>query len=154
MLKAMRMKANLVFLSLFALAASTTAHSQQLFDKITMTIMAVSNMDRAKEFYSGKLGFKVVTDYASAGQRWVTVVPPGGGTSITLSTYFENLKPGTMKLYLSTPDIQAGYKELSAKGVKVNEIKDDLFGSGSGVKWFSLEDPDGNQWLIWQEPKR
>ena len=149
------MKTNLVFLaSIFALTAPTAAHCQQLFDKITMTLMAVSNMDKAKDFYTEKLGFKATTDYSRGGQRWVTVVPPGGGTTITLSTYFGNLKPGTMQLYLSTLDIQAAYDELSEKGVKVNEIKDDLFGPGSGVKWFNLFDPDGNQWLIWQEPKR
>ena len=145
------MKTNLVFLaSIFALASSTAANSQQLFDKITMTLMAVSNMDKAKDFYTEKLGFKATTDYSRGGQRWVTVVPPGGGTTITLSTYFGNLKPGTMQLYLSTPDIQAAYKELSEKGVAVNEIKNDLYGPGSGVKWFNLEDPDGNQVFLVQ----
>ncbi|HUI71077.1 MAG TPA: glyoxalase superfamily protein [Spirochaetia bacterium] len=149
------MKTNRVLLaSIFAVAASATVHSQQLFDKITMTLMAVSDMDKAKEFYTEKLGFQATTDYSQGGQRWVTVVPPGGGTRITLSTYFGNLKPGTMQLYLSTPDIQAAHKQLSDKGVAVNEIKNDLYGPGSGVTWFSLSDPDGNQWLVWQEPKR
>jgi hypothetical protein len=37
-----------------------------------------------------------------------------------------------------------------AKGVKVNEVKDDLFGPGSAVKWFSVEDPDGNQVMLVQ----
>ena len=149
------MKINQVVLaSILALAASTAAHSQQFFDKITMTLMAVSNMDKAKEFYTEKLGFKATTDYRRGNQRWVTVVPPGGGTSITLSTYFGNLKPGKLQLYLSATNIQAAYKDLSEKGVKVNEIKDDLYGPGSGVKWFNLLDPDGNQWLIWQESKR
>jgi hypothetical protein len=51
-LKGVRLKTNLVFFaSIFALAASTAAHSQQLFDKITMTLMAVTNMDKSKEFY-------------------------------------------------------------------------------------------------------
>ena len=81
------MNTNLVSLaSIFALAASTAAHSQQLFDKITMTLMAVSDMDRAKEFYTEKLAFKATTDYSQGDQRWMIVVPPGGGTSITLST--------------------------------------------------------------------
>ena len=149
------MKTNTVFLaSILALAASTAANSQQLFDKITMTILAVSNMDTAKDFYTEKLGFGVTTDYSQGGYRWVNVMPPGGGPSITLSTYFGNLKPGTMQLYLSTPDIQAAYKDLMAKGVKVNEIKDDLYGPGSGVKWFNLFDPDGSQWIVWQESRR
>ena len=60
------------------------------------------------------------------------------------------MKPGTMTLYLSTSNIEATYNELKAKGVKVNEIKDDLYGPGSGVKWFNLHDPDENRWLVVQ----
>jgi hypothetical protein len=61
------------------------------------------------------------------------------------------MKPGTMTVHFATSDVTAAHKELSKKGVKVNEIKDDLYGPGSGVKWFSLEDPDGNQLLVAQE---
>jgi uncharacterized glyoxalase superfamily protein PhnB len=55
-----------------------------------------------------------------------------------------------MTLYVSTSDIEAAYNDLKAKGVKVNEIKDDLYGPGSGVKWFNLHDPDENRWLVVQ----
>ncbi|MGA3024866.1 MAG: VOC family protein [Bryobacteraceae bacterium] len=55
-----------------------------------------------------------------------------------------------MKLYFATSDVAAAHEELSLKGVKVNEVKDDRYGSGSGVNWFSLEDPDGNQVLLVQ----
>lgn len=137
--------------SILALAIPMAAYSEQPLDKITMTMLAVGNMDQAKAFYTEDLGFAVLKDYSAGGNRWVTVVPPGGGLDITLSTYFGNLKPGTMQFYLSTSDIQAAYGDLTAKGVKVKPIADDLYGPGSGVKWFSLLDPDGNQWLIWQE---
>ena len=71
---------------------------------------------------------------------------PGGGASLNLTTVHENMKPGTMKLYLSTPDIEAAYKELKAKGVEpTSEITDDGWG-----KWFGMSDPDGNKWLIVQ----
>ena len=33
---------------------------------------------------------------------------------------------------------------------KINAVKDDLYGPGSGVKWFNLEDPDGNQVFLVQ----
>jgi hypothetical protein len=67
--KGVHIKTNLVFLaSIFALAVSTSAHSQQLFDKITMTLIAVSNIDKSKEFYTEKLGFKATTDYSQSGQ--------------------------------------------------------------------------------------
>jgi hypothetical protein len=46
-----------------------------------------------------------------------------------------------MKLYLSTPDIEAAYQELKAKGVEpTSEIADDGWG-----KWFGMSDPDGKQ---------
>jgi hypothetical protein len=53
-------------------------------------------------------------------------------------------------MYFATSDVAATHKELSGKAVKVNEVKDDLFGPGSGVKWFNLEDLDGNQVLLVQ----
>jgi hypothetical protein len=58
------------------------------------------------------------------------------------------MQPGTMTVYFATSDVSAAHMALSEKGLKVNEIKDDLYGPGSGVKWFSLEDPDGNRVLV------
>jgi hypothetical protein len=60
------------------------------------------------------------------------------------------MKPGAMKLYFAASDIAASHKNLAAKSAKVNELIDDLFGPGSGVKWFNIEDPDGNQVLLVQ----
>ena len=122
------------------------------FNNLVMFSMAVSDMASAKDFYAEKLGFKITTDYRQNDNNWwVSLDLPGGGTSITLTTAHENMKPGTMKLYLSTPDIQATYKQLAEKGVKLtNEISDDLYGPGSGVKWFSFDDPDGNRWFTMQ----
>jgi catechol 2,3-dioxygenase-like lactoylglutathione lyase family enzyme len=125
----------------------------QIVNKLMMLGMNVSDMPKAKAFYTDKLGLKVTTDYRQDDDNWwVTLTFPEGGASITLSraTGFENMKPGTMALYFETSDIAAAHKELSSKGVKVNEVNEDLFGPGSGVKWFNLEDPDGNQILLAQ----
>jgi catechol 2,3-dioxygenase-like lactoylglutathione lyase family enzyme len=123
----------------------------QIVDKLMMFSMAVSDMPKAKAFYVDKLGFKVATDYRKNDDNWwVSLTLPEGGASITLTTAHENMKPSTMKLYFATSDVAAAHKELSAKGAKVNELKDDLFGPGSGVKWFNLEDPDRNQVLLVQ----
>ena len=124
-------------------------------DKLMMFHMAVSNMDEVKGFYTEKLGFKVTSDFAydkaqaaqagvPAGSRWISMELPGGGTSINLTNVFENMKPGGMKLYLSTPDIEAAYKELKAKGVKPTT---EIIHAGWGTS-FSFNDPDGNQWLV------
>ncbi len=128
----------------------------QIINKLMMLSINVSNMPKAKAFYSDKLGLKVTTDYRrNADNWWVSLALPEGGANITLSraTGFENMKPGTMTLYFETSDIATANKELSNKGVKVNEVKDDLFGPGSGVKWFNLEDPDGNQVILAQTHK-
>lgn len=118
----------------------------QAVNKFIMLYMAVSNMPKAKEFYVDKLGLKIKQDYRQDDKNWwVSLTLPDGGVSITLSTFHGNAKPGTMNLYFATSDVAASHKELVNKGVKVNEVKNDLFGPGSGVKWFDLEDPDGNQ---------
>jgi predicted enzyme related to lactoylglutathione lyase len=115
-------------------------------EKILMFHMAVTDMAKAKEFYAEKLGFKVTKDYGQGDQHWVSLDAPGGGASLNLTTMHENMKPGTMKLYLSTPDIEAAYKELKAKGVEpTSEITD-----VNGVKYAGFSDPDGNQWLLVQ----
>ena len=45
---------------------------------------------------------------------------------------------------------QTAHKEFSVKSAKVSELKDDLSGPGSGVKWFNIEDPDGDQVFLGQ----
>ena len=119
-------------------------------EKLLMVLMAVTDMAKAKAFYAEQLGWSVTTDYGKGDHHWVTLSLPGGGATLTLSTMHGKMKPGTMTLYLSTSDIEATYNELKAKGVKVNEVKDDLYGPGSGVKWFNLHDPDENRWLVVQ----
>ncbi|HTH54766.1 MAG TPA: VOC family protein [Cyclobacteriaceae bacterium] len=120
-------------------------------NKFMMLYVAVSDMPKSKKFYADDLGLKVVRDYRKdENNRWVSVAFPEGGVTLTLSTYHGNAKPGTMNLYFATSDVNAAYNELSKKGIHVNKIKDDLFGPGSGVKWFDFQDPDGHQIKIVQ----
>ena len=117
----------------------------QVINKLMMFGMIVSDMPKAKVFYADKLGLKVTTDYRQDDDHWwVSLTLPEGGVTITLSTHHGKMKPGNMTMYFATSDVAAAHKELSGKDVKVNEVKDDLYGPGSGVKWFNLEDPDGN----------
>jgi predicted enzyme related to lactoylglutathione lyase len=119
----------------------------QIVNKLTMFNLAVSDMPRAKAFYADMLGLKVTKDYRQDDQNWwVTLTSPEGGVSINLSRYGEyTIKPGMVGVYFKTSDVPAAHKALSEKGAKVNDIQDDLFGPGSGVKFFQLEDPDGTQ---------
>jgi catechol 2,3-dioxygenase-like lactoylglutathione lyase family enzyme len=123
----------------------------QVVDKLMMFKIAVSDMPKAKTFYVDTLGLKVAADYRRDDHNWwVTLTLPEGGASITLTTAHENMKPGTMSLYFASSDVGTAHQELSRKGAKVSEVKDDLHGPGSGVKWFNSEDPDGNQVILEQ----
>ena len=125
-------------------------------NKFTMVSIVVSDMKKAKEFYAEKLGVDVATDYRRNDDNWwVTLTLPGGGANITLArsstTHNEPPKPDTISLYFSTSDIAAAHTELNEKGVNPGEIRDDLYGPGSGVKFLQFKDPDGNQVTFAQE---
>ncbi len=80
----------------------------QVVDTLTMLKMAVGQMPKAKTFYADKLGLKVMTGYRRDDHNWwVTLAFPEGGTSLTLTTAQENMKPSTMNLYFSTSDVAA-----------------------------------------------
>ncbi len=120
-------------------------------DKLMRFKMAVSDMPKAKAFYADNLGLKVATDYRRDDHNWwVSLGLPEGSPSIVLTTARENMQPGTMNLYFATSNLAAAHQEVAAKGAKVSEVKDDLYGPGSGVKWFNLADPDGNQVFLVQ----
>jgi catechol-2,3-dioxygenase len=72
-------------------------------DDLMMFSVAVTDMPKAKAFYSDKLGLKVTTDTRRDDHNWwVGLALPEGGTSVILTTAHENMKPGTMKLYFAT----------------------------------------------------
>src|SRR5580704_16553171 len=120
-------------------------------DNLMIFSIAVTDMPKAKAFYSDKLGLKVTTDSRRDDHNWwVGLALPEGGISVILTTSHENMKPGTMKMYFTTSDVAGAHQELSAKGAKVSDVNNDLFGPGSGVKWFSVADPDGNQVMLVQ----
>ncbi len=119
----------------------------QIANKLMMFNMVVRDMPTAKAFYAETLGLSVTTDYRQNDDNWwVTLTFPEGGTSITLAkvAQHEPVKAGTIALYFATSDVATAHKTLRDKGANVNDIGDDLFGPGSGVKWFNLEDPEGN----------
>jgi catechol 2,3-dioxygenase-like lactoylglutathione lyase family enzyme len=120
--------------------------------RLIQLMMGVTDMDESKRFYADLMGFAVTLDYGKGDAHWVNLNLPDGGVTLTLTTYLDNhLQPGTMSLYLATQDIQQAFDELTAKGVNpTDQIADDLYGPGSGVKWFRFADPDGNVLTIAQ----
>jgi catechol 2,3-dioxygenase-like lactoylglutathione lyase family enzyme len=119
--------------------------------RLELVQVPVSDVDRAKAFYTEKAGFVLDHDHqVSEELRFVQLTPPGSGCSIALGTGLAKMRPGSVEgLQIVVPDIQAARAELAERGVEVSEVQE--FDWGSFV-FFS--DPDGNGWAVQQVPSR
>src|SRR5919204_1096428 len=119
--------------------------------KLELVAVPVSDVDRAKAFYTQQVGFNADHDHAVGdGLRFVQLTPPGSACSIAIGTGITSAVPGsTQGLQLVVADVQAARSELVERGVAVSEVQ--TFPWGSFV-FFS--DPDGNAWSVQQLPPR
>jgi predicted enzyme related to lactoylglutathione lyase len=111
----------------------------------------VSDVDRAKAFYTENVGFNADHDHRVSDElRFVQLTPPGSACSIALGEGAVQGEPGSIKgLQLVVSDIAAARAELSARGVDVSEVQDFPWGS-----FVFFSDPDGNGWAVQQVPPR
>jgi catechol 2,3-dioxygenase-like lactoylglutathione lyase family enzyme len=119
--------------------------------RLELVAIPVSDVDRAKAFYTEKAGFKADQDHRVSDElRFVQLTPPGSACSIALGTGIVDAPPGSFKgMQLVVSDIHAAHDELADRGVEVSEVQE--FDWGSFV-FFS--DPDGNGWSVQQLPAR
>ena len=117
--------------------------------KLELVPIPVSDVDRAKAFYTEKAGFHADHDHTvSDAIRFVQLTPPGSACSITFGIGIVDTPPGSVKgLTLVVADIDAARAELLERGVEVSEVQ--KFDWGSFV---FFEDPDGNSWSVQQIP--
>ncbi len=129
--------------------------------KLEVVPIPVTDVDRAKRFYSEQVGFIVDLDtQLSDEQRLVQLTPPGSGCSIHVSTGIVNTPPpGSVQgLQLVVADIEAARAELVARGVAagpVQHLDDGVWVDGKGGDWNSFvffNDPDGNGWVLQERP--
>ena len=110
--------------------------------RIQLFSLPVTDQDRAKAFYVDTLGFELVA-YTAMGpaQRWVQVKPAGGGTSITLVTWFETMPPGSAKgTVVESDDLDADVAVIRSRGVEISGgIQEAPWG-----RFVTFDDPDGN----------
>ena len=119
--------------------------------KLELVAIPVSEVDRAKTFYTEKVGFHADHDHrVSEGLRFVQLTPPGSACSIALGTGLVDTPPGSVQgLQLVVSDIHAARAELVARGVEVSEVREFPWGS-----FVFFSDPDGNRWAVQQLPAR
>jgi catechol 2,3-dioxygenase-like lactoylglutathione lyase family enzyme len=119
--------------------------------RLELVAVPVSDVDRAKDFYTKKAGFNADHDIVVSDEiRFVQLTPPGSACSIALGKGVVDAPPGTAKgLQLVVSDIQAAREELAGRGVEVSEVQEFPWGS-----FVFFSDPDGNGWAVQQIPPR
>jgi len=133
--------------------------------RLEAVVVPVSDVDRAKQFYS-TLGWRLDADVAHGEDfRIVQFTPPGSECSIQFGTNIAADPPGSAQsLYLVVDDIEAARKELLARGADVGEVFHEgapgarfhdpgrVPGPAPDSKTYgsfaTFSDPDGNGWLL------
>ncbi|HKA09969.1 MAG TPA: VOC family protein [Candidatus Dormibacteraeota bacterium] len=128
---------------------------------LEVVTVPVSDVDRAKRFYSERVGFALDHDTrVSDEMHFVQLTPPGSGCSIVVGKGIVDMPPGSLKgLQLVVSDIHKARAHLVERGVEVSEVK---VASPSGfrpsreedvldnVGFIFFRDPDGNGWAVQQ----
>jgi catechol 2,3-dioxygenase-like lactoylglutathione lyase family enzyme len=134
--------------------------------KLEVVVLPVSDVDRAKRFYTG-LGWRLDGDFIIGDEfRGVQFTPPGSHCSIHFGKGLTSAKPGSAPgMYLVVTDIEAARTALIQHGAEVSEV---FHRAGPGkppqpgrepqghsyASFVSFKDPDGNSWLVQEVTER
>ena len=115
--------------------------------KLELVAVPVSDVDRAKRFYTEQVGFNADHDHQVGDNlRFVQLTPPGSACSIALGTGLTDAQPGSVTgLQLVVSDIHAARTQLLDGNVEVSEVQDFPWG-----RFVFFADPDGNRWSVQQ----
>lgn len=117
--------------------------------KIELIFVPVTDVDRAKDFYT-KIGFNPDHDQTpTEGLRFVQMTPPGSACSIAFGTGLEiDLEPGRQNtIQVVVPDADEALAHLRRLGVAARGVEDLGWG-----RFVFFDDPDGNSWTLQQLP--
>jgi len=118
--------------------------------KLELVSIPVTDVDRAKRFYTEKAGFHADHDHqVNDNLRFVQLTPPGSACSIALGVGLTDAAPGSAQVQLVVADVHAARTELLRRGLDVGDVQ--------SFPWRSFvyfRDPDGNKWAVQQLPPR
>ncbi len=119
--------------------------------KIELVAIPVTDVDRAKAFYTDQVGFNADHDYQVTDTlRFVQLTPPGSACSIVMGTGITEMPPGSQKgVQVVVADVQAARQQLIEHGVDASDVNVQPWGS-----FVTFSDPDGNTWALQQLPPR
>src|SRR5215831_2512994 len=90
---------------------------------LELVVVPVTDVDRAKAFYTEKLGFDVDADLMSGPMRVVQLTPPGSSCSITIGPLVVDEVPESSARYqLVVDDVETARRVLADRGVEVSEV--------------------------------
>ena len=141
--------------------------------KLEVISVAVSDIDRAKQFY-GALNWREDSDLAFDDHfRVVQMTPPGSVCSIHFGSGLPSAAtPGLARgLYLIVTDIEAARADMVERGATVSEVFHDAEGRPlragtearalgpdphhrSYASYATFNDPDGNGWVLQEVTER
>ena len=138
-----------------------TPRARKVDLKLEVVVIPVSDVERAKRFYGGSLGWRLDADFIVGDDfRGIQFTPPGSPCSIQFGKGVTSAVPGSAQgLFLVVSDIEAARAELVDRDVDVSEV---IHRAGPGepalsgpdpehhsyASFASFSDPDGNQWLL------
>jgi predicted enzyme related to lactoylglutathione lyase len=113
--------------------------------KLELVAIPVSDVDRAKAFYTEQAGFNADHDHTvNEDIRFVQITPPGSACSIAFGKGVSDAEPGSVKgLQVVVADVEAARAELAGRGIEVTEVQDFPWG-----RFAFFSDPDGNGWAL------
>ena len=113
--------------------------------KLELVAVPVTDVDRAKRFYTEQAGFNADHDHKISDElRFVQLTPPGSACSIALGVGVTDARPGSATgLQLVVADIEAARAHLVKGGVDVSEVQEFPWG-----RFVFFADPDGNRWAV------
>ena len=115
--------------------------------KIELIAVPVSDVDRAKAFYTDQVGFNADHDHKISDElRFVQLTPPGSACSITIGTGITQATPGSVEgLQMVVSDVAKARWQLIERGVDASEVQTFPWGL-----FVYFKDPDGNGWALQQ----
>jgi len=113
--------------------------------KLELITVPVSDVDRAKAFYTEQVGFNPDHDHTVSDEiRFVQLTPPGSACSIAIGKGLTQMAPGSLQnIQVVVSDIDAARAELLERGVEASEVKE-----LPGGRFVFFSDPDGNGWVV------
>jgi catechol 2,3-dioxygenase-like lactoylglutathione lyase family enzyme len=133
--------------------------------KLELVLIPVSDVDRAKAFYTERVGFGLDVDHQPNEEfRVVQMTPSGSACSITIGIGITDATPGSYRgTHLVVRDIEAAREELVGRGVEVSPVRHmgpEGWRPGPDPdhqdynSFADFSDPDGNTWVLQEVPSR